>query len=162
MTLDNLPSDLELNELCRAIGNVVIQWGFVDHNLYLCLGIIYGKYGGKDKTDNDKIEKFLKRQLPFLRICFNNLDSLTAFKKEGLLLLDRIANLSDERDKIIHSTYAGYNEGFFSFNKFTFNRPQNIHIKNLNRTINYFFKVGKRIEVLAKDLGNFGLKLYEK
>jgi hypothetical protein len=54
----NLPTKEELeeiNELSCAIGHVVLQWGFVELNLNLCLGMIYSIYGGNKIAKKPKI-----------------------------------------------------------------------------------------------------------
>jgi hypothetical protein len=151
----------EVNELSCAIGHVVVQWGFVEHNLYICLAYIYQNFGGNKIANNKKIDKFLKRQKEFLRDCFNNIDSLASFKDEGLSLLDRVATLANERDDIIHSTYAGLWDDSFKFYKFSF-KSQMIYIKKLKRNINSILKSRKKIEVLAADLGHFCSRLAGK
>jgi hypothetical protein len=154
----------EINELCLAIGHVVVQWGFVEHNLNLCLGWVYFAYEGKKIAKRKKIEKFQRRQIDFMRDCFNNphLHSLAHFKDEGISLLDRTATLVNDRDDIIHSTYGGLYKGSFDFIKFDFNNPQILYIKKVKRTINSILETRKKIEVLAADIGHFGLRLAGK
>jgi len=118
----------KLTELCCAIGHVVVQWGFVEHNLNFCIAVIYSKYGGKDIVKNHKFPKFLKRQITFLRDCFNKLDLLLPFKDDGLSLINRIVIFSKKRDEIIHSTYAGEETDSFIFKRFDFNTPKKLRL----------------------------------
>lgn len=150
----------EINELCCAIGHVIVQWGFVEHNLYICLAYIYHNFGGNKITKKPKIEKFTGRQIAFLRECFNKLDSLTNFKSEGLSLLDRVATLAIERDDIIHSTYGGSWDSSFKFYKFSFREM--VYIKKIKRTLKSVLETRKKIEVLAADIVPFGLRLAAK
>jgi len=152
----------EIDQLCCAIGHVIIQWGFVEHNLTLCLSWIYFDYGGNKIADKIKIEKFQRRQINFMRKCFNKLDSLISFKEEGLVLLDRVATLINERDAIIHSTYGGLYKNSFKFIRFDFKKPQVIYVEEINRTINSILETRKKIEVLAADVCRFGLRLAGK
>jgi hypothetical protein len=151
----------EVNELCCAIGHVVVQWGFVEHNLTLCLANIYSNYGGDAITEKQKIEKFQRKQIKYLQECFDNLDSLMHFRDEGVLLLKRVSILLDERDKIIHSTYNGLYKGSFNFIRFNFT-PQMIYISKVKRTITSILKTRKKIEDLAADIGRFALRLAGK
>jgi len=156
------PKIEEVNDLSCAIGHVVVQWGFVEHNLYICLAYIYHNFGGKKLAKNQEISKFLKRQKRFLRDCFNNIDSLASFKDEGLSLLDRVATLANERDDIIHSTYAGLWDDSFKFYKFSIRDSDMIYIKKLKRDTNSILQTRKKIQDLAADLGNFVLRLSGK
>jgi hypothetical protein len=152
----------EIDQLCCAIGHVVVQWGFVEHNLTLCQAWIYSNYGGKKILKEPKMEKFSRKQIKFMCKCFNKLDSLAHFKDEGLALLDRVTSLINERDAIIHSTFGGIYKNSFNFIKFDFSKPQNIYVAKLNRTINSILETRKKIELLAADIGRFGLRLAGK
>ena len=159
------PSNPEIegvNELCCAIGHVVVQWGFVEHNLNICLSIIWHTFGGNKIAKKRKIDKFQRRQIDFLRDCFKTLYSLAPFKDEGIPLLDRIATLLNERDDIFHSTYAGLWEDSFKFYTFSFRDSQMIYIRKLKRTIASILETRKKIQDLAADLGHFGLRLSGK
>jgi len=154
----------DINELCLAIGHVVVQWGFLEHNLNLCLGWVYSAYGGKKIAKRKKMERFQRRQIDFMRDCFKNpnLQSLAPFKDEGISLLDRTATLINDRDDIIHSTYDGLYKGSFDFIQFNFDNPQILYVKKVKRTINSILETRKKIEDLAADLGRFGLRLAGK
>lgn len=138
--------------------HVVVQWGFVEHNLTLCLANVYSNYGDDKISEKQKIEKFQRKQIKYLQECFGNIDSLIHFKDEGISLLKRVSTLIDERDKIIHSTYNGVYNGSFDFIRFNF-KPQMIYISKVKRTITSILKTQKKIEDLAADIGRFALRL---
>lgn len=153
--MDEQPTKLEiseLTELCCAIGHVVVQWGFVEHNLNFCVATIYSKYGGNDLIKNHNFPKFLKRQIEYLRDCFKKLDTLHPFEIEGLSILDRIVILSKKRDEIIHSTYGGSEPDYFIFRRFDFNTPHKLYVSDISQTFAAILDVRKKIEVLAADL----------
>jgi hypothetical protein len=87
---------------------------------------------------------------------------LIPFKDEGISLLNRVANLVNERDAIIHSTYAGLYKGSFDFAKIDLTNPEMLQIKEIRRTINSILETGKKIQDLAKDLAHFGFRLAGK
>jgi hypothetical protein len=162
--MDKPPSKSEIteaNELCCAIGHVIVQWGFVEHNLNICVSTIWHNFGGNKIAKTIEIDKFQRRQIVFLRDCFKMLDSLSPFKDEGIPLLNRTATLLNERDDIIHSTYAGLWDDSFKFYQFSF-KEQMIYIRKLKRNINSVLETRKKIQGLATDLGHFGLRLSGK
>lgn len=142
--------------MCCTIGHIVVLWGYVEYNLYFCLSTIYIKYGCK--TTNQKIPKFLKRQIEYLRKCFES-DLLLPFKDQGLLLINRIASLSKKRDEIIHSTYFGIEKASINFKKFGFNTPKRLYINDVEHTMATLLDTQKKIDILANDLVDFYYRL---
>lgn len=75
--------------------------------------------------------------------------------------MDRVADLSNKRDEIIHATYAKSNDGCFDFTVFDFKQPKTVYINTVKRTIPTILLWGNMIEELATDIHLFYVRLRE-
>lgn len=154
-----------IKDICGFIGNIVLQWSYVDRNLDLTLKIISDNYDTNNIIINNKnFSPFAGRKIRLLRICFEQLSSLIPFKIDGLSLMKMALDTSMERNDIIHSTFAGINsDRSINFQKLIITKKERKYsIRNFVHTIPTLLDLGKKIEVLARDIGLFGLRLRDK
>jgi hypothetical protein len=94
-----------LDELYKAIGFTVIQWGQAEQSLDFLVLTIFHDYGGAKKlSKNKKIPVMLKPKLEYLENCLSQLSELASLKEEGLALVASFTRLSQKRHDLIHST----------------------------------------------------------
>ncbi len=88
-----------------AIGTLVIYWGFIEQLINDWVLLFYHRYGGKTtKTGKHGIPRTqFSRKYEFLIDCLKTLPLFAPYRDEGLSLIDRVKELSEQRDTIIHS-----------------------------------------------------------
>jgi hypothetical protein len=93
-----------LDELYKAIGFTVIQWGQAEQSLDLLVLTLFHDYGGaKNLSKNKKVPVMLKSKLEYLQKCLSQLSELALLKEEGLALVASFTRLSQKRHDLIHS-----------------------------------------------------------
>ncbi len=94
-----------LDELYKAIGFTVIQWGQAEQSLdFLVLTLFHDCSAAKKLSKNKKIPVMLKPKLEYLENCLSQLSELASLKEEGLALVASFTRLSRKRHDLIHST----------------------------------------------------------
>ena len=94
-----------LEELYKAIGFTVIQWGQAEQSLdFLVLTLFHDYVGAKNLSKKKKIPVMLKSKLEYLEKCLSHLSELAPLKEEGLALVASFTRLSQRRHDLIHST----------------------------------------------------------
>lgn len=94
--------DPQMN-LFSTIGFVVVHWALVEHNIDIILPLIFHKYGG-NSLRKEIPKTRLNQKVSFLRDSFNKIHDLSKYKQEGLILINIIEHLSDDRHRIIHGS----------------------------------------------------------
>lgn len=158
------PTKIEIdaiNKLCHPIGHIVLEWSYVDLNLDLTLKIISEDYDTLNMINNTSMSKFAGNKIKLVSLCLEKLPSLNIFKNDGLAIMKKAKDICNERNDIIHSTYAGLNnDGSFNFRKLVITKKTRRYIIDNNiYTITTLLELEKRIEGLATDIGRFGLGL---
>ena len=108
-------SDLET--LFKAIGFVVVQWGYAEQSLDLMVAVIFHRFKGnallKRRPQN------LEPKVDFLRKCFAQLPELARFKAESDALLTRFSVAGKKRNDLVHGAIANLSAegGAFTFLK---------------------------------------------
>jgi hypothetical protein len=108
-----LPTDAEAQNLFAAIGKIAVAWAFVEHGLEQCVAIAYRRCGG-NKLSN-QVPRALSKKIDFMRKAFRRLAALAKFQPEGLALLGRIQQSSEDRHAVIHGALSGIVEGENAF-----------------------------------------------
>ena len=95
-------SDFET--LFKAVGFVVVQWGFAEQSLDLTVASIFHFYHGHPLIK--RRPSLLKSKLDFLSQCFAELPNLQQFQEEGVPLLSRFAVAGKKRNDLVHGAIA--------------------------------------------------------
>jgi len=138
----------ELDNLYRAVGFIVIQWGLAEQSLDMIVAIIFHDFGG-NKIKN-KLPKMLKPKIDYLRECFNKISDISEHKEAGNEILNVFENLSERRHEIIHgavSTTAS-NNGAYAFAKLDI-------INGYHQVREFDFDI-KQLPKLSEDLVSLG------
>jgi hypothetical protein len=101
----DLPDDLE--DLSNAIGGLVLAWGNLECMLHLIAVVAWDRAGGK--AIELALPRAFSRKLRFLRRCFRELDPFKPFADQCRPLLEKAADLGDDRHAIIHAMVSRQN-----------------------------------------------------
>ncbi|MBK5283721.1 MAG: hypothetical protein JJE16_16750 [Nitrospiraceae bacterium] len=117
-------SDLET--LFKAVGFVVVQWGFAEQSLDLTVAIIFHSYNGHPLVK--RRPSMLRPKLDFLSRCFAELPKLKEFQEESVPLLARFAVAGKKRHDLIHGAIGttSAQDGAYKFLKIDV-RPKESH-----------------------------------
>ena len=139
--------DDELDNLYRAVGFIVIQWGQAEQSLDMIVAIIFHDFGGNKVK---KIPKMLKPKIDYLRESFNNISDISVHKEVANEILDEFEKLSEKRHDIIHGAVSATtsNNGAYAFAKLDIINGYH-HVREFDFDIKQFPK-------LSEDLVNLG------
>ena len=160
------PYDLNKNEwdnLCYALGTIVVAWSLVEQPLDFCVAIIYHNCGGKDISEKYKNEvpRSMNVKIKLLKRYFKKLDILSPYKDVALNILKVSNEFAIIRNDIIHMRLMGRNhDGSYLFDKIEY------RAKHKSRLITYSItqlqEVGKEIQSLAINIVSLCQVLQEK
>lgn len=85
------PSDID--RLYNTVGYVVVHWALMEQSLDACITIIYHYCDGKTLIAPE-LPFSLSNKREFLKSSFKNIPVLSAFKKEGLLMVNKVDEMS--------------------------------------------------------------------
>jgi len=115
--LPGVKQGTELDSLFRAIGFVIVQWGYAEQSLDLIVAILFHFFDPHPllKTRPRNLEPKIR----FLRECFTELPALAQFCAESETLLLRFADAGKKRNDLVHGAIASlsYEDGAFMFLK---------------------------------------------
>ena len=108
-------SDLET--LYKAIGFVVVQWGYAEQALDLLVADIFHRFKGHALLK--RRPKQLEPKINFLRECFAIIPKLKSFQAEADPLLEKFLRIGQVRNTLVHSSIADFSlkDGAFMFLK---------------------------------------------
>lgn len=104
-------SDIE--KLFKAVGFVVIQWGFAEQSLDLIVVAIF--HGFEKNLSLNRRPQNLRPKVDFLRKCFTKFPELEQFRTESDALLDRFIVAGEKRNDLVHgaiTTISPENDAF--------------------------------------------------
>ena len=106
-------SDIE--QLFKAVGFVVVQWGNAEQSLDLLVVALFSRYEGHELLK--RRPKQLDVKMKFLRECFAEFPELLPFKAECDDLLIRFEALSQRRHDVVHGAIDAVSaeDGVFTF-----------------------------------------------
>jgi hypothetical protein len=104
---DRIPNEV-LNALYAPVGQIIISWALAEQLLENCV-LVFSRFAG-GKNIEPELPWQLGPKLKFSRKCLNKLESLSAFKEEGIKLVDEMAALSDVRHTFIHGAVSKYDK----------------------------------------------------
>lgn len=115
---DKKHDDRELDELYKAVGFVVVQWGQAEQSLDLIVAMLYQNLGGKPLAK--RIPVMLTPKLDYVRKCLSHIPPLQKFRSDGEALISKFEGLSQKRHDLIHGAIANLSpeQGAFRFAKF--------------------------------------------
>lgn len=116
----NLPSvkrDSDLETLFKAVGFVVVQWGYSEQSLDLLVAAIFRCCEGHELLK--RRPQNLNEKVVLLRKCFSSITKLNLFQAEADALLERFSRVATVRNKLVHSSIVDFslNDDTFKFLK---------------------------------------------
>lgn len=115
--LPRVEPNSDIETLFKAVGFVVVQWGFAEQSLDLMVANIFHSFNGhsllKRRPQN------LEPKIDFIRDCFSEIPELKSFLAEGDTLLTRFSVAGKKRNDLVHSAIASpsIKDGSFMFLK---------------------------------------------
>ena len=108
-------SDIET--LFKAVGFVVVQWGFAEQSLDLLVANIFNFFSEHPSLKRRPTN--LEPKIEFLRGCFATIPALEQFRTESEMLLPRFAAIGKRRNDLVHGAISGTSieDGSFMFLK---------------------------------------------
>ena len=105
------------DQLFKAVGFVVIQWGHAEQTLDLLVTAVFSCYQGHKLLNHRPTQ--LKDKINLLRKCFVALPELAPFNNECEDLLSRFKEFSKRRNDIVHGAIDSLSaeNGVFTFTK---------------------------------------------
>jgi hypothetical protein len=97
-----------LLNLSLGVGQLVIEWAFVEQVLDMCIAVIYHHAGGKHI--DPIIPRSVKRKVRFLKLCFKTIKAAAPFKDEALPLLSEAKTLAHTRHTVVHGVLSEYDD----------------------------------------------------
>jgi len=162
MDARSIPEEI-FQPLCTAVGQIVVNWSFVEQSLNIWIITIYQAAGGKDIER--VIPQSLNRKIKFLRKCFRQIQALVSFKDEGLDFITRAKELSTVRHFVVHGTISTYEETdhMLTFVKLDIVDDGTIHKTNeLRITARKLVSDGDECHWLAHAMLGFGQRLNDQ
>ena len=83
-----------------AVGQLTVQWGLMEFNINALNSLLFSDFGGRNFEVELPYE--FSRKTSFIRKCFGTIPTLNQLKDNVTPLLDKIANIADYRNDIIH------------------------------------------------------------
>lgn len=110
-------SDIET--LFKAVGFVVVQWGFAEQSLDLLVANIFAVFREHPSLNNQHRPTNLEPKIKFLRYCFATIPALEQFRAESEMLLPRFAAAGKTRNDLVHGAISKttVEDGSFMFLK---------------------------------------------
>ena len=108
-------SDLET--LFKAMGFIVVQWGFAEQAIDLMVASIFHSFGGHPSLK--KRPRNLEPKVKFLQERFAEFPELAQFRAESEILLVRFLKAGEKRNDLVHGGIASLSidNGQFTFLK---------------------------------------------
>jgi hypothetical protein len=106
-----------IETLFKAVGFVVVQWGFAEQALDLMVASIFHSFDGHPLLKRRPTN--LEKKVEFLRECFTKLPALEQFSAESDTLLTRFSVAGKKRNDLLHGAIATLSaeDGAFMFLK---------------------------------------------
>lgn len=96
-------SDIET--LFKAVGFVVVQWGFAEQSLDLIVASVFHAFDGHPSLPKRR-PQFLEPKVEFLEKCFSEIPELAPFRAEGEALFARFATTGKKRNELVHGAIS--------------------------------------------------------
>lgn len=115
MSSDNRDK-IDLENLSKMVGMLVIQWGSAEQTLELTLGVLFVAPG---RPAANKIPQNLVRKLEYLTRCADFMPSLAPHRTQIKKLVSDFQRLSELRHNLIHGAASSINhvDGVYEFGK---------------------------------------------
>lgn len=121
----------DIDQLFKAVGFVVVQWGNAEQALDLLVVAVFSHYEGHELLK--RRPKQLEFKIRFLQGCFATFSELAPFKAECDDLLDRFGALSQKRHDIVHGAIDAISaeNGVFTFTKIDVKPKQHHEVRSV-------------------------------
>ncbi len=96
-------SDIET--LFKAVGFVVVQWGFAEQSLDLMVASVFHAFDGNPSLPKRR-PQFLEPKVELLEKCFSEIAELAPFRAEGEALLPRFTAAGKKRNELVHGAIS--------------------------------------------------------
>lgn len=95
-------SDIET--LYKAVGFVVVQWGYAEQSLDLMVANIFHSFDGHPLLK--RRPQHLEPKVEFLAACFSEIPELAQFRAESETLFHRFAAAGKKRNELVHGAIS--------------------------------------------------------
>jgi hypothetical protein len=95
-----------LMDLYATAGEFVIQWGLFEAQIVTTINLVYFEFGGKEL--DPILPRGFGRRMKFLKICFNRIPALEAYKLEMREIRSGAKRLVIIRDFFAHGFFVGF------------------------------------------------------
>jgi len=148
----------ELIPLYTSIGKLTVHWAWLEYMLDSCIVMMFNRCGGYELDDEAPIS--LKNRLKFFNRCMKEIESLSAFSKEGLALSSEIKKLSTERHDLAHGMLYTFGKDFQTFGYVR--HKINKDVEHLRKSIKTIDETTVKVEALSKKLTGFSLAIFKQ
>lgn len=120
-----------IESLFKAVGFVVVHWGFAEQSLDLLVANIFHSFDGHPLLK--RRPQHLAPKLEFLERCFAEIPSLAPFRAESVALLPRFASAGKKRNELVHGAISeiSIEDGTFMFLKVDVNPNEHHSIRSV-------------------------------
>jgi hypothetical protein len=149
--------DDDLTSYWTALGFSTASWSALEYVLDTHVQLIRKHYGGKEIAA--EVPRGLKPTVKFLCRCFRQLDSLRGISHTMLPLLEKVTELSEKRNLIVHGAAVG----FFTANGIPLTRLRGAKTRTTYETeeqtvsITEIYAIGHQTAPLAAEIAKIGV-----
>jgi len=142
-------SDIET--LFKAIGLIVVQWGYAEQSLDLMVAAIYGT------TDTTKLPlkrpMFLNAKTKFLRERLASIAELKYLQKDGNMILSQFDVFSKTRNDFIHGAISSLTplDGTFIFSKIDISNKDGHSLRDIPLSVQDWKELRTELLHLGRD-----------
>jgi len=149
--LPGVKAGSDIEALFKAVGFVVIQWGFAEQSLDLIVANIFHSFDGHPLLK--RRPQHLEPKVEFLRECFAKIPELAQFKTESDALLTRFSTVGKKRNDLMHSAIATASAkgGAFTFLKIDVKPKKHHSIRSVFLDDEDWAKFRRELLLLGKD-----------
>jgi len=152
----------ELDELYKAVGFIVVQWGLAEQSLDCIVANLYQNLGGNSLRK--RLPKMLTDKLKYVGECLSELPEIHTLKTEGESLVLKFKGFSSNRHNLIHGALGNLalEQGVFRFSKLDIDKEHDIHVvRDVFFDPKDFPEIAKYLTDLGNQAATFGHKLLE-
>jgi len=149
----------DMQRLYGAVGFVVVHWALLEQSLDTCITILYHYCDGKTLVTSELPFNLTKKR-KFLKLAFNNIPKLEAFKDDGLLMVKKVGEMSGKRDDLVHSAITKLEpvNGVFHFQHLKPHYDIH-HLRQVKLDMKTFPVFEKSLESLQTTVVDFAVRL---
>lgn len=159
--LPGVKTGSDLETLFKAVGFVVVQWGFAEQSLDLTVATIFHRFTGDPLLKRRPQQ--LRAKTTFLRECLEQFAELAPFKSEGDALLTRFSDTAKTRNDLVHAAIADLlaQGGTFTFSKIDVNQTDGHTVRSVALADSDWRAFRRELLRLGKDGQSFAKRVFD-